>query len=59
MFTSQISLGRWGAHCELSTLDTAHKFPTARKGPNPGQKGPIAPIGTINKYQSYIDHAQN
>ena len=58
--TSRINLGRRGARAELSTLDAAQKLPLPnnmeRATPgqrnhltNPGQKGPIAPTGTIQQ----------
>ena len=52
-FTNRVALGRWAAPAEVSTLDKAHKPPPphaqAQKEPSPGQKGPIAPTGNINK----------
>ena len=65
---SRINLGRRGARAKLSTLDTAHKpSPTARKGPPPGQKGPIVPTETTNNshrpekrtQMAITDYAQN
>ena len=54
-FTNRVALGRWAARAEVSTLDKAHKplppppHAQAQKEPSPGQKGPIAPTGNINK----------
>ena len=70
-FTIRINLGRRGAHAPNSRLWTQPASPppppTAREELSPGQKGPIAPIGTINNIPrpqkkpqiAITDHVQN